>query len=509
MENFVLNLFSDQLSRIIKDFSSSQINANFLSGKGSIRNVKLNTDLINDFLNKPPHGTVPFLEFTEITLTELRVEVTSYTNLKKAPIVLVIEEIHAKAREPLEYHVDPALNLAHKKKSDAAAATAVTKSSPPQQYGLLHRILDNLSVKIKRIHLSFSSLGKFKTRRQGIWTPPTLQICFDNVEWISVTESGHHGTPDAVWAHNELSAQQSRYKNNNQQHQHRHRSYVIYKRLSMMCSVKLLSGVGISDSSSIKKGTTSKQSISNLISDTRVDLHVSYTRRLRDAGVAAADLDVQVYDVNIDLDVAAYSKTKGSIPTGCDVGDFVHMLIGLLHCYYKDRSFVDPLLANGVLAPSNKSDNSGLLRGFSQQNTTAHSIDDEEVGPDDFLPTIKMDEDDSESESDYDDEEDQDETGEHDEAYLAWKRSQEGQQESENTEQIETASSETPTDGTQSEQQTSGSIEVAKKEKKEKKETTDKSYKRKRKAVIVIASGAQQFEKLSFSLSIPRINMKL
>ena len=39
--------------------------------------------------------------------------------------------------------------------------------------------------------------------------------------------------------------------------------------------------------------------------------------------------------------------------------------------------------------------------------------------------------------------------------------------------------------------------------------TAAKSYKRKRKAVIVIASGAQQFEKLSFSLSIPRINMKL
>ena len=153
MENFVFNLFSDQLSKITLDFHQTNFNANFLSGKGSITNIKLNVQLINDFLNKPPYGTVPFLEFEEITLSSVRAEVTSYTNLKKAPIVLVIEEIHAKAREPLEYHVDPAANARHKKEKIASLPRASQKESAPNPYGLLHRILDNLSVKIKRINL--------------------------------------------------------------------------------------------------------------------------------------------------------------------------------------------------------------------------------------------------------------------------------------------------------------------------------------------------------------------
>ena len=208
MESFVLNLFSVQLEKIIHNFHPSQINANFLSGKGSITNVKLNVDLINDLLKE----VAPFLEFTEITLTELRVEVTSYTNLKKAPIVLVIEEIYAKAREPLEYHVDPTANAQKKAaaaeaaaKKEAAASNQASQKKPagPQPYGLLHRILDNLSLKAKRINLSFSSLGKFKTRRRGVWTPPTLQVSFDHVEWIGVTESGNPGTPEQEWAHNE------------------------------------------------------------------------------------------------------------------------------------------------------------------------------------------------------------------------------------------------------------------------------------------------------------------
>ena len=69
MENFVLNLFSDQLSKVILNFHPSTINANFLSGKGSITNLRLNVDVINEFLNKPPHGTVPFVKFTEIRLS--------------------------------------------------------------------------------------------------------------------------------------------------------------------------------------------------------------------------------------------------------------------------------------------------------------------------------------------------------------------------------------------------------------------------------------------------------
>jgi hypothetical protein len=50
MENFVFNLFSDKLSKIILDFSPDSINANFLNGRGSITDVWLNVDLINDYL---------------------------------------------------------------------------------------------------------------------------------------------------------------------------------------------------------------------------------------------------------------------------------------------------------------------------------------------------------------------------------------------------------------------------------------------------------------------------
>ena len=141
-------------------------------------------------------------------------------------------------------------------------------------------------------------------------------------------------------------------------------------------------------------------------------------------------MDMKVHDVDINLDVASYCKKESSIPSGCDLAQFVHMLIGLVHCYYKDRSFVDPLLPEGV-KPRSGQKAGDLLRGFSlpekRDTPTNHSINEEEqLGPDEFLPEVAlMDDDlDSSDESDYDEEPDE----EHDEAFLAWKREQDGEQ---------------------------------------------------------------------------------
>ena len=490
----MLNLFSDQLSKVILDFNPNTINANLLSGKGSITNLRLNVDVINEFLNKPPHGTLPFVKFTEIRLSELRVEVTSYTNLKKSPIVLVIEEIHASAVEPMEYHLDPA--NAQKKATPPPPQQQQSSNQARQQYGLLHRILDNLSIKINRIHLTFQTLGKFKTRRRGIWTPPPVSVTLENVEWISVSEAGNPGTPESVWAHNELFVQQNRFRKEGNAPQHR--SYIIYKRLSMICHVRLSSKAHYeqTDKHEDVKSTA-------LITNTQIDVHVAYIRRLRDAGVSGIDVDVLCHDMDINLDVATLpdsnDDTNASQSMGCDVGSFVHMMIGLLHCYYKDRSFVDPLLPDGVRNITKQHVPIGEVQ-YEKGVVNKEPEEEEEIGPDDLLPEISL-MDDVESDSDYEEEPDE----EHDEAFLEWKRRHDMQKDGQKD---RTISDMVATDDTSTVEPTT-QIEKLPKEESEKDDMGKKEYKRKRKAVIVIANGAQKFEKVSFSLSISRVNMKL
>ena len=449
---------------------------------------------------------------------------TSYTNLKKAPIVLVIEEIHAAAVEPLEYHLDPT-------KAPPSTPTAATtqqqqqqqsNQQPRQQYGLLHRILDNLCIKINRIHLTFQTLGKFKTLRRGIWTPPPVSVTLENVEWISVTEAGNAGTPDQIWAHNELFAQQNRFRQgNNSNLAPRHRSYIIYKRLSGVCHVRLSAEAHYTHTQQSKNKCNNKEDMKNLaslISNTQIDVHVAYIRRLRDAGVTGVDVDVLCHDMDINLDISSSSlsgsdNNSASHSSGFDVGSFVHMMIGLLHCYYKDRTFSDPLLPTGIrdetkLSISIEEAQSEKGNATEESNRNGATEDDEEgeAGPDDFmLPEIAVMDDEESSQSDYEEEPDE----EHDEAFLEWKRRYDEQKDGAKcadsagtTDDTNALSSATVGDTVQEGIDATNLIE--KDDEKEK-----KVYKRKRKAVIVIASGAQKFEKLSFSFGLSRVNMKL
>ena len=96
-------------------------------------------------------------------LPELRVEVTSYTNLKKAPIVLVIEEIHAAAVEPLEYHLDPS-------KAPPSTPTAATRRRRQRRHN------NNYFFSCHRRQTKKKKKSSSHYRRGIMATPPTY-IC--------------------------------------------------------------------------------------------------------------------------------------------------------------------------------------------------------------------------------------------------------------------------------------------------------------------------------------------
>jgi hypothetical protein len=299
-------------------------------------------------------------------------------------------------------------------------------------------------------------------------------------EWISVTQYGEVGTPEQIWAHNDLSAQQANIQSSTRAGGgHHHRMYTIFKRLSFKAAV------GIVDA------TKAAVEQSTLISDCNIDVHVAYTRRLRDAGITGVDVDVLCHDADINLDL---SEDLTANPLGCSFQSVLHLMVGLQHCMYKDRSFIDPLLPVGVSRESTTKNESTRK---DKQPTTSEN-EEVELGPDDFLPTINMEEDELDESSE--DEEEPDE--ENDEAFLAWKKEQ-GTETDTIVPDDSTSTSES--DGA------SGAISISQRESSQSLASQEAAlkYKRKRKAVIVLASGAQKFEKLSFSFTMRRVNVKL
>ena len=79
-------------------FRKEQVNANLLNGKGEITDVALNCSFINEIVRR----ISPLVEFEEIHVSRLGFHVTSWANIRKAPIVVDIGKITAVVQEPFQ-----------------------------------------------------------------------------------------------------------------------------------------------------------------------------------------------------------------------------------------------------------------------------------------------------------------------------------------------------------------------------------------------------------------------
>ena len=187
------------------------VNASLLNGKGEITDLSLNCAAINELLS----NVVPFVELDSVHISRVAFQVTSWTNLRKAPIMVDIEHITVHISEPLHYlfprkrkrirQMTVSEMEQHFKDLQEECKRNKTPFVNPNKrggYNLIDRIADNITIEIKSIFVQFQTWGKFKTRRPGPWTPPSIQFKLRNFRYCSVDEFGQEGTPDDHWAHN-------------------------------------------------------------------------------------------------------------------------------------------------------------------------------------------------------------------------------------------------------------------------------------------------------------------
>ena len=207
-------------------FRKEQVNANLLNGKGEIKNVELNCS----FLNEQIMRVSPYIELESVHVSKLSFHVSSWTNLRQSPIVIDVEHVTARIVEPLHWldrkRRNPIRQLTRHEMAQLIKSGALPKPRTGS-YNLLDRILDNLTVEIRSINITFQPAGRFKTRRVGPWTPPAIRVQLFGIRLISVNEFGHEASPDEVWHHNH-------------HRKGREGNFLIYKKLETEYSVSIV-----------------------------------------------------------------------------------------------------------------------------------------------------------------------------------------------------------------------------------------------------------------------------
>eukprot|EP00934_Nitzschia_sp_Nitz4_P008098 Nitzschia sp. Nitz4//scaffold135_size62275//54221//61276//NITZ4_006357-RA/size62275-snap-gene-0.60-mRNA-1//-1//CDS//3329535584//8088//frame0 len=314
MEQLVLGLFQEQLSKIIVDFRREQINANILNGKGEITDVSLNCAVINETVRK----VSPFLEFEDIHVSRLGFHVTSWANLRKAPIVVDMGVITAQIKEPMQCLPRKERKrlriLTERRLVQLLLEGAYKPLRGNGAYGFADRILDNLTIEIESLCISFQPWGKFKTTRVGPWTPPQLVVQVHHLRAVSVDQHGNEASPDQVWAHNRLGMN----------------FFLMYKKISGEFNVKLVPN---------DPGRYDKHpSVVEILKSMKYEAQIAVKRRLRDGAVLGiqSDLTIPSVEVNVEAD---------------DMPVLAHFAAGLQYCLSKTKSFQDPLRPETDLTP--------------------------------------------------------------------------------------------------------------------------------------------------------------
>jgi hypothetical protein len=300
---------------VIIGFRKEQVNANLLNGKGEIRDVTLNCSLFNESIAR----VCPYIRMEEIHVSRIGFHVTSWTNLRKAPIIVDIGHVTAKIQEPLIL-----LPLDQRQRiqviTESELIQKLAEGFKPFRgsgsYGLVDRIVDNLTIEIESFRLEFQTWGKFKTTRLGPWTPPLLRVEMKNLKICSVDAESSEGNPDQVWAHN----------------QGRRDTFLTYKKMLGECQIKLVPQFQSCDQND--HGDLN-QELSKFI----MEIQIAVERRLRDGAVLACQLDVTIPEVDVDID-------------STNIRLLAHFASGVQYCLAKDRSFKDPLrsLAESAIA---------------------------------------------------------------------------------------------------------------------------------------------------------------
>ena len=354
----MLGIFQEQLAKLIVGFRKEQVNANLLNGKGEITNVSLNCSIINESISK----VSPFFELESVRISKLSFNVTSWANLKKAPLCIVVEDVHAVIVEPLHF-IPKDQRRSLKQISRHKYKEMIKGKKQRGSYSLLDRILDNLQIEVRSVNISFQPRGKFKTRQTGPWTPPSLKLVIRHIMYQSVNEFGNPASPDDCWRHNTFQGRS---------HEQKLR---IFKSMSMVVEA----GLEANDESQI-----------SIIEGAKVELQIIFHKRVHDAAILSIQADINVNQIEI-------------LVKAEDIGTFAHAVAGFKYCFAKDRAFQDPLL--GGLPNITVTDSGDVGIKLAESNSST-SLDQSEVVTNEF--------DDDESDDEYDDDDDDDRPKEYD-----------------------------------------------------------------------------------------------
>ncbi|KAL9649666.1 hypothetical protein ABK040_003343 [Willaertia magna] len=167
-DRLISNVLGKYLSVFIKNWSKDALSLSFLKGTGSLTNLQINEQVIQEVL------PIDFLQVINATVNQLEIRMPSLTRLTNDPLTIVLDRLIVNVEEPLKpfQKTTPLKDFLEKnRKTEKKETNGGTKT-----YGFIDRIIDGVKIIVNWIEINVKTLGPYPSTIVGDFTPHTLQV---------------------------------------------------------------------------------------------------------------------------------------------------------------------------------------------------------------------------------------------------------------------------------------------------------------------------------------------
>ena len=150
MANLVVNYLSVWLSKIIKNYSSDQLNVSLLKGEVNLRDFEVDVNVINVY----SEAYVPFLRITKLKVSDVGIKLPTLLGLKNKPTLVTIGHIDIECIQR-DFSQPSAMELVGKDWLDMTQQASEAAMADPDNevYGLIKKVIDGVRIEIDSIHV--------------------------------------------------------------------------------------------------------------------------------------------------------------------------------------------------------------------------------------------------------------------------------------------------------------------------------------------------------------------
>ena len=144
MSNLIAAYLSQWLSKVIKNYTCDQLNVSLKKGKVNLEDFEVDVNVVNIYLQK----YIPFLKISKIAVSNALLELPSYLQIKKQPIIVRIGDVDVELTQH-DFTQPSAIEVVRKEWFEPTSHPKLLN----RLNGIIRKIIDGVRIEINSIHL--------------------------------------------------------------------------------------------------------------------------------------------------------------------------------------------------------------------------------------------------------------------------------------------------------------------------------------------------------------------